>query len=203
LYHRFKKETPFEIKAGETTKLHIQFNKFILGSKCNNKNTKIHYEVYAKSGRLVIEKSEKCSDKIKLTLDSGDYTVEAKLKDIKKEAKFTIGGDSNKLILDFTDIDNHKDLIQADSPNSNSEKEKEALRKKEEIEKVVKDNEAVIKDIDKKSAEEIKKAGALLNALGGLIQGINQQSTTEPKEKKSTTDKEFEDMSKNLDMFTK
>jgi len=203
-YNEFKKETPFELKAGEVTKLHIIFTQFSIGAKCNDINTKVNYEIYAKSGRMVYEKRLVCSKSFQISLDEGDYSVEGKTQKGTKEEKFTVGGNNNKrVILDFTNIDNHKDLIDADNQNSSSTKEEEAMRKKEEIEKVAKKGNKLVKEIDNKSSEEIKKAGDLINVLGGLVQGLNQQVQGKQKKEKTKEDKEFEDMSKNLDMFTK
>jgi hypothetical protein len=104
-YNKFKKETPFEIKAGEITKLHIIFTQFSIGAKCNDINTKVNYEIYAKSGRMVYEKKLVCSKSFQISLDEGDYSVEAKTKNGSKEEQFTVGGDSSKLIIDMTTIE--------------------------------------------------------------------------------------------------
>jgi len=102
-YNAFKKkDIPVEIKAGEATKVHVIFNQFFIEAKCLNSGDNIAYEIYASSGQLVYEKKKKCSDTLKVTLDKGDYSVEAKVGNDTKEVKFTVGGNSNKLLIDMT-----------------------------------------------------------------------------------------------------
>jgi Ca-activated chloride channel family protein len=55
-YNDFKKETPFAIKAGEVTKLHIVFSQFFIESKCSDEGTNVSYEIYASNGQLVYVK---------------------------------------------------------------------------------------------------------------------------------------------------
>ena len=115
-YNKFKKETPFEIKAGETTKIKVIFTQFSLGANCSNPQEKVEYELYASSGQLIYEKSSECSNLLKVTLDSGNYTVEAKISTGVKETKFEVGaGHPTKLLLDLTNL-NHQEEIEADSP---------------------------------------------------------------------------------------
>ncbi len=78
-YNEFNKEIPIEIKAGETTKIHVVFGQFFIGAKCSNGGAKVNYEIYASNGQLVYEKKIGCSDTLKVTLDDRDYTVEAKI----------------------------------------------------------------------------------------------------------------------------
>lgn len=114
-YNRNKKSVPFEVKVAETTKLHLIFNPFTISAKCNDSNSKIHYEIYASDGRLVSEKSIKCSESVKFTLDNGKYRVEAKVGESVKKAEFSVGGDESSLILNMQDKSSKDDLIKADS----------------------------------------------------------------------------------------
>jgi len=100
-YNHADKETSFEVKAGETTKLHIIFTSFTISAKCADANAKIHYEIYASSGQLISEKKAKCSDSVKFTLDSGKYRVEAKVGESVSKAEFSVGGDKSSLVLDM------------------------------------------------------------------------------------------------------
>ena len=208
-YNNFKKETPFEIKAGETTKVHVTFGQFFIEAKCINMGDKISYEIYASSGQLVDEKTIKCSDTLKMTLDNGDYTVEAKVGNDAKEVKFTVGGGSNKLLIDMTDIKREptkEELIKADSQEPESIPiSKQEDQKSEKI--TIGDKQIEIKGISKKDADKIKELGAILGAFGGMMQGANPEAQKKQAEKQSAenakADKEFDDMSKELDMFTK
>ncbi|MEA2048284.1 MAG: VWA domain-containing protein [Campylobacterota bacterium] len=101
-YNDFKKEIPFELTAGEVTKVHLLFGQFFIEAQCADMSAKVRYEIYASSGQLVYEKKRKCSDTLKVSLDNGDYSVEAKVGNDKKEIKFSVGGSNNKLRINMT-----------------------------------------------------------------------------------------------------
>jgi len=177
---------------------------------------KISYEIYASSGQLVNEKTIKCSDTLKITLDNGNYSVEAKVGNDTKEVKFSVGGDSSRLLIDMTNIKREptkEELIKADSretPVAVEVKKETVIPKKEEqnSEKITIGGKQIeIKGIDQKDAEKLKELGAILGAFGGLIQGGNLKEQKKQEEKQSVdnakADKEFDEMSKELDMFTK
>ena len=65
-------------------------------------NANVNYEVYANSGRMVYDAKMICSKALQLSLDAGDYRVEATVGSDKKEEKFTIGKDSKKLMIDMS-----------------------------------------------------------------------------------------------------
>jgi hypothetical protein len=208
-YNDFKKEVPFEIKSGKTAKVHVVFGQFTIGAKCSDNNTKVFYEIYASSGQLVYEKALKCSKKLKLSLNNGKYNVEAKVRDNTKEASFTIGnGKTNKLILDLTNL-NHEEEIKADS--------QEAVvvpvtAKKREVKNTQKKSSQVniggkkieIEGMSEKEAKQIEQLGAMLGAFGSMIKGTdNVTDSKKQKDDNKKADKEFDEMSKDLDMFTK
>ena len=216
-YKGFKKLTPFEIAAGETTKVHVVFGQFFIGAKCSDMQSKVNYEVYARSGQLIGEKVMACSNTWKMTLDDGDYSVEAKIDSGTGEAKFSVGaGKPNKLILDLTNL-NHEEEIKADSQEAvtveaKSKKEEAAkevvVQEKQGSEKITIGNKQIeIKGISKEDADKIKNLGAMLGALGGMMQGGNSAQSKEEKAKQEAknakADKEFEEMGKDLDMVTK
>ena len=197
---------PFEIKAGETTKIHVVFSQFSIEAKCSDVNAKIAYEVYAASGQLVYDKQTKCSDTLQITLESGTYSVEAKVGIDIKEEKFTVGGSVSKLIIDMTDIKKEpskEELIKADS----SEPEMTSVSTKEELksEKItIGDKKIEIKGMSQKDTEKIKELGAILGAFGSMMQGSNsEEQEKQQEEQNAKADKEFDDMSKDLEMFTK
>ena len=209
-YNDFEKFTPFEVKAGETTKIHVTFGQFFIEAKCANMGDKINYEIYASNGQLIDEKKMKCSDTLKVTLDNGDYSVEVKVGNDTKEVKFTVGGSSNKLLIDMTDIKREptkEELIKADSQDTpvNIPAPKQEEQKSEKI--TIGDKQIEIKGISQKDADKIKELGAILGAFGGMMQGANPEAQKKQAEKQSAenakADKEFDDMSKELDMFTK
>ena len=216
-YNNLTKEIPFEIKAGKTTKVHMTFGQFFMGAKCSNGGAKVNYEIYAANGQLVYEKEMACSDTWKMTLDDGDYSVEAKIDSGTGEAKFSVGsGHPNKLILDLTNL-NHEEEIKADNqaptpvvvkPKKETVAEEAAVQEEQNSEKItIGDKEIEIKGISKKDADKIKNLAAMLGALGGMMQGGNQVSGQEKKAeqdaKNAEADKEFDEMSKDLDMYTK
>jgi len=101
-YNDLKKVSTFELKDGEVTKLHIVFEQFRIETKCTDMNANVNYEVYANSGRMVHDAKMICSKALQLSLDAGDYRVEATVGSDKKEKKFTIGKDSKKLIINMS-----------------------------------------------------------------------------------------------------
>jgi len=114
-YNEAKKETYFEIKADEETKLHIIFGEFTIESKCSDMQSNVNYEIYASSGQMIYEKELKCSEVWKVTIEDGKYSVDAKVNGTTKEVDFTVGaGNSNKLLIDLTNI-NHESDIKEDS----------------------------------------------------------------------------------------
>ena len=212
-YNEFKKETPFEIKAGKTTKIHIVFSPFFIGAKCPNMGSKVSYEIYGSDGRMVFDKKALCSDTLKVILDDGDYSIEAAIDSGKGEAKFSVGaGKPTKLILDLGNL-NHEEEIKADSPEQTvvvpvKPKKEDAAQKEQNSEKITIGNRKIeIKGISKEDADKIKNLGAMLGALGGMMQGGNQAVSKEKKAeqdaKNAEADKEFDEMSKDLDMYTK
>ena len=198
-YNRFKKETPFEIKSGEETQLHVIFDKFTIHAKCADPNSRVYYEIYASSGQLVHEVSLHCSKRLKLNLDKGNYSIEAKVKNSTKEAKFTIGGGSNTLSLDLSNL-NHEEEIKADSKNNIDTSTKPA-KKDINLGELGAMLDKVGKESNGSHASELKELGGLLKGLGGLLGGTTNAS--ESKAKNDEADKEFEEMSKDLDMFSK
>ncbi len=212
-YNDFEKLTPFEVKSSETTKLHIIFRPFLISSKCTDSNTKVSYEVYGSDGRLIYDKKLKCSDIWKITLDDGSYNVEASIEGGKGEAKFSVGsGKSNKLILDLSNL-NHEEEIKADTPQEavviqmTPKKEVKSIDAEKSEKFSIGGKQIEIKGISEEDAEKIKNLGAMLGALGGMMQSSNQASSQEKKAeqdaKNAEADKEFDEMSKDLDMYTK
>ena len=209
-YNEFEKETPFEIKAGETTKVHIIFSPFFIGAKCPNMGSKVSYEIYGSDGRMVFDKKAPCSDTLKVILDDGDYSIEAAIDSGKGEVKFTVGsGKPNKLILDLSNF-NHEEEIKADSQDTivvpvtpkKKEVKIDSTAKSEKI--IIAGKKIEIKGISKDDAEKLKNLGAMIGALGGMMQGANNGAENEKqKTDNAEADKEFDDMSKDLDMYTK
>ena len=204
-YNGLEKEVPFEVKGGETTKVHMIFNKFLLGAKCPNVQEKVYYEIYASNGRLVYEKRAGCSEILKLSLKEGTYNVEAKISSGTGEASFTVGaGKPGKLILDLTNL-SHEEEIKADSQEEAvvvPVKPKKAMKNGETASLKIGDKTVVIDGMDKAQIDDLKKAAQMLEALGSMLGGTQQQSPEAAKQN-DEADKEFEEMSKDLDMFTK
>ncbi len=222
-YNEFKKEVPFELKAGEVTKVHVVFEQFRIKTKCSDMHTKVSYEVYANSGRMVYDTVKQCSEVLQLTLDRGDYTIEASIGNDKKEEKFTIGGDTSELTIDMSNINKEptkEELIQADTqkvPSATKQESKQVHKKniekdpKEALEALGKMFGGLSQQVGEKDAKEMEKAGEFLKALGGLMGGtetkehkaIKRQKETAQKIQNEKADKEFDEMSQELDMFTK
>ncbi len=205
-YKSFKKLVPFEIKAGEVTKLHIVFSQFIVESKCTNTSDTINYEIYASNGRLVYEKEMKCSDTFKVTLDNGNYSIEAKVGSKIKSVNFSIGGNQSKVMIDMTDINKEpilkestkEELIQADTQDTLT------VQKSEKI--TIGDKQIEIHGLNSKDTANIKELGAFLGAFGGLVKGLNPEVQKDKNIKQSAenakSDKEFDEMSQELEMFS-
>jgi len=114
-YNEAKKDTHFDIKADEETKLHITFGEFTIEAKCSDMQSTVNYEMYASSGQMIYEKELKCSEVWKVTMENGKYSVDAKVNGTTKEVNFTVGADNpNKLLIDLTNI-NHEEDIKEDS----------------------------------------------------------------------------------------
>jgi hypothetical protein len=211
-YNEFKKVAAFEIKSGETAKVHVVFGQFTISAKCSDSNAKVSYEIYASSGQLVYEKTLKCSEKLKLSLNDGKYSVEAKVGESTGEATFTVGtGKANKLILDLSNL-NHEEEIKADTPEAEEAVVVPVTAKKTEVQKTQKKSSQIniggkkieIEGMSEKEAKQIEQLGAMLGALGGMMKGANGTSENKKqKEENTEADKEFDEMSKDLDMFTK
>ncbi len=211
-YNNFKKEVVFNVNAGETNKIHVVFSQFTIEAKCLDMNAKIGYEIYASSGRLVFDKETRCSAVLEITLDSGDYSVEAKVGNDIKTVKFTVGGDVSTLTIDMSNIKREptkEELIKADSQETPTvEKVTHATTPAEHTEKItIGDKQIEIKGVSQKDADKVKELSAMLGAFGGMMQGTNPEEQKKQQEKQSTdnakADKEFDEMSKELDMFTK
>jgi len=170
----------------------------------------INYEVYASNGRMVYDVKKPCSEAVQLTLDGGDYTVEASIGSDKKEEKFTIGGGESKLLLDMTTITKKptkQELIEADKqstkPVVEDKVEDDPKQESSPVEKSTKESSTKIVEIKGIDPKDLKEAGEFLNAvLGGLL-GAKQESSKETKAEQEKADKEFDEMSQELDMFTK
>jgi len=181
-YNSFKKETPLEIKAGKTTKVHITFGQFFISAKCSDMNAKINYEIYASSGQLVHEKKMVCSDTLKVTLDNGNYSVEAKVGNETKEVKFTVGGSSSKLLIDMTDIKKEptkEELIKADSQDTPVQEVKKETTSAQNnaTENKSEENSVAAQEID---TEEVKKTLGELGALLGGARGVQKSIESKP-----------------------
>ena len=175
-YKGFKKETPLEIIAGKTTKIHVTFGQFLILAKCNDMNTKVSYEIYATTGQLVYEKKISCSDTLKVILDNGDYNVEAKVGNDTKEVKFTVGGDSSKLLIDMTDIKREptkEELIKADSQETPAVEEAKQETTTGKLN--IGGKQVQIEGISKEDMKSIQNLGALLGATGGVQKSIESE----------------------------
>ena len=117
-FNAFKKDTPFIVEAGKASKVHVTFAQFFVESKCSDMSATINHEIYASNGRMVYSKQGKCSDKLKVPLDNGKYTIESKVGSDVKETKFTLGaGHPDHIIIDMSktdEEDSHQALIEAD-----------------------------------------------------------------------------------------
>jgi len=210
-YNGFNKETTFEVKPGETTKVHVIFSPFLIGAKCANGGEKVSYEIYGSDGRLVYDTTEPCSKTVKVVLSDGKYSVEATIDGGKGEAQFVVGfGHPRKVILDLTNL-NHEEEIEADTPEAvivpvqQKKKEMSSEQKSEETGAIsIGGKKLEIKGLSKEEANKLKELGTMLNALGGMMQGTNAQVVSpQGKTTDDTSDKELDEMSQELDMFTK
>ncbi len=209
-YNAFEKKAAFEIKAGEAAKVHVVFEQFKIVPQCKNTASAVGYEVYATNGRLVFDARQPCTKPLQLTLDVGDYTLEATIDGSVKKAKFTVGGSSRSMVLDLTNL-NHKAEIQADTQTLKPAKPKS----QEQLQQLDQAAGVILEEANKATRahkEDIQKVGALLNALGGLLGNTSAASkeTKKPKIKqvdqkaqKENADKAFDEADKDLDMFMK
>ncbi|WP_294958494.1 VWA domain-containing protein [Sulfurovum sp.] len=211
-YNDFKKEVPFEVTAGKVSKVHVIFSPFVIGAKCSNGSEKVSYEIYASSGQLVYDKKVPCSKMLNMVLDEGKYRVEASVSGGTGEAAFEVGaGKPAKLILDLTNL-NHEEEIKADSSETvlvpvHPKKTEPATTQTNAHSVTIGDKKIQVEGISEKNAADLKKAAAMLQMLGGMMQGNSAAVDKEKKQKQSSqnekADKEFDEMSKDLDMFTK
>jgi len=207
-YNDLKKETVFEIKAAETTNLNIVFNQFRISTKCRDKNSKVSYEIYASSGRMVHEQQLVCSKSLQLSLNKGTYSVEAKVENNKKEEHFSVGSTNNNLTIDLSNISHEKE--NSKTIESTLETEKKVENKEVNLGELGAMLSKVASESNGTHSDDMKEVGALLKGLGGLF-GDTQATPSkedfaqkkEQKAKNSEADKEFDDLSKELDMFSK
>jgi len=216
-YNNIKKETPFEIKPDEATKLHIIFAPFQIDIKCTDSNATAHHEIYAQSGKLAYKRSQPCSKPITLMMNDGNYTVETRVGTMAKNTKFS--SKDSKLMIDMT-IPMRKEPAKIDNQTKSK-----STAEQDKVIQVTKKPIGGIKNIadllnqlgvglDSKEEMDIRKAGVFLEALGGVLGGTPQEQTREQKEamiakkrrediENKKADKEFEEMGQGLDMFTK
>ncbi len=213
-YNAFKKELPFEIKAGETRKIHVIFEQFRIETKCTDRNAMVSYEVYATNGQMIFDTKQPCTKPLQLTLDAGKYNLEAKLNGNTKKAKFTVGGDNKVMQLDLTNL-NHEVEIQADKQTLAPKPKSIKPKLQEQLQQLDQAADMILKSATKgadEHKEDIKKVGELLNTLGGLF-GNNSAASRETKKskikqtdqevQKEKSDKAFDEAGKDLEMFTK
>jgi hypothetical protein len=202
-YKNGKKSVPFTIKGSKTTKIHVVFKPFFIGAKCTNSSDKVSYEIYSSSGQLIYEKKMPCSQTLKVILDDGKYTVEASVKEGKGEAQFSVGaGKPAKLILELTNL-NHEEEIKADTPEEavvvpvkpKSEKEPKAM--------TIGGKKIVVEGMDEAQIEEMKKAAQMIEALGAMFGGVQPKPASKTAQENPQEDKAFEEMGKELEMYTK
>ena len=167
-YKEFHKETKFEVKEGEMTKLHIVFEQFVIQPKCTDMNSKVNYEIYATSGRMVEEKKQVCSKPLQLSLNKGDYRVEAKIGNTTKEEEFSIGGSSKTLTIDLTNL-NHEEEIKADGENKSNPTSIPTV--KPTTSPVKKAEEQIEEKRDTSLANKVEKDP--MGAIGDLLGAVN------------------------------
>ena len=161
---------------------------------------------------MIADKKIKCSESWKVVLDDGTYSVEATIESGKGEVKFTVGtGKPNKLILDLTNL-NHEEEIKADTPDAVEAVVVPVTPKKREVQNTQKKSSQIniggkkieIEGVSKEDAKKIEQLGAMLGALGGMMKNANGDTgNKKQKEENTEADKEFDEMGKDLDMFTK
>ncbi len=102
-YNKFTKETPFEVKAGEVTKLHINFAPFHVTIKGINQCSIVNYEVISPKGRMVTQSQAPANKGADFVLPDGTYYIESTANGVTKKNKITIGGaDATKgVTVDF------------------------------------------------------------------------------------------------------
>ncbi len=101
-YNSFeKKDIPVEIKAGETTKVHIVFAPFHVKVKGITPCVKIHFEVIASDGQTVFEKDSPAYKGVDFVVSKGKYTIESSFGDKKINTKIDIGKGQNSATVDF------------------------------------------------------------------------------------------------------
>jgi len=210
-YNAFKKEVPFEVTAGKISKVHVIFAPFVIGAKCANGGEKVSYEIYASSGQLVYDKKISCSKMLHIVLDEGKYRVEASVSGGTGEVPFEVGaGKPARLILDLTNL-NHEEEIKADTQEAIvvpvTPKKSPPSKKETNAQSIsIGDKKIQVEGMSEKDAKEIEKAAQMLQALGGMLGGAmqdNGKKTAEQKRNNEKADKEFDEMSQDLDMFTK
>jgi hypothetical protein len=190
------------VQPGKTTKLHVVFTAITLRPKCTNQNERVHYEIYASNGQMVYEGNSRCSQKHKVVLDAGSYSLEASTETAKAEQKLTVGSGAPKNVtVDLTQTKT------TNKPATHVEEKPSTPQALDTLNQAASEIIEASKGSAQDHAEDIKKVGQMLEALGGLF-GDKQAKPKTPKKPKqkaqnNASDKEFEEMSENLDMFTK
>ncbi len=102
--HKGKKiRKEIDIAPGKDTKVETNFYEFTIKVNCPNPNEdRVTVEVYSSDGQMVEESRLWCNRKLEIVLDKGEYRVEAKLDEVKKEAEFEVGSGATELTIDFT-----------------------------------------------------------------------------------------------------
>ncbi len=102
-YNKFEKEIPFEIKAGETTTVHMIFTPFHLTVKGINQCTLVTHEILSAQGQVIAQAEAPANKGADFILNDGVYTIESTVDNVTKKTKITIGGASSmeEAIVDF------------------------------------------------------------------------------------------------------
>ena len=203
---KFKKDTFIEIKSAKTTKIHITFVQFQIGSKCSNMNTNINHEVYASNGRMVYEKKAKCSDVLQVGIDNGHYSLESTTNNVTKTTKFSVGSDHpNQITIDMQKMNkepSHQDLIDADTqeqsstsnkgekPTPNEEKKPEQGSPEQEQSK------PVVSESDKQAQQHMPTNNVVTNGISDLGKQMEAMS----KQNQSFSNKQLIDENGNVNL---
>ena len=195
-YDNLKKKIPFEIKAGETTKVHIVFGQMRIRARCTDPKERVEYAIYAKSGRRVAYKKTRCSKPWKLGLDDGSYILEVKSGSIKKRIGFETAK-SRSLEVDLTQneaVPKNTAIQSGDeaaAPTS-AAVDAEKSRRKSEMHKVPKIDDEMKKM--QQAMEMIRQMGQMMGAMqqGGKPAVGTGKSGKNPKE--SSVEKEADEI---------
>jgi hypothetical protein len=182
-YGDFEKTVPFEIKAGESVDVHTVFYVTRIDTRCPDRKN-VHYEIYAANGRMVYEKDKRCAKPVKIALDKGTYTLEARWNGVLQKRKFDVGEESRTIELVFENTKSNEKAPMKDDISSEEEKKDATVSNEQNRSLVIRgkdkhsgndvsieigNGKINIKGIDKEERQKLQQSLEMIKQMNAML----------------------------------